>query len=116
MKFDKLTLTAFSLLALSASAAFAESGHHKSEAVAQNAGPAAAAPMSEGTVKKVDKSAGKVTIAHGPLANLDMPSMTMVFKVKDPAMLDQVKSGDKIRFAADKVDGAFTVTQIEVTK
>jgi Cu/Ag efflux protein CusF len=60
-----------------------------------------------------DKSAGKVTIKHGPVANLDMPPMTMVFRVKDPAMLDQVKEGDKIKFNADRIDGALTVTAIQ---
>jgi Copper binding periplasmic protein CusF len=50
------------------------------------------------------------------LANLDMPSMTMVFRVKDPAMLDQVKEGDKIKFSADRIDGAITVTEIQLTK
>ena len=74
------------------------------------------ASMSEGEVRKVDKSAGKVTIKHGPLANLDMPSMTMVFRVKDPAMLDQVKEGDKIKFSADKIDGALTVTEMQISK
>ena len=72
--------------------------------------------MSEGEVRKVDKSAGKVTIKHGPLANLDMPSMTMVFRVKDPAMLDQVKEGDKIKFNADRIDGTLTVTEMQVSK
>lgn len=74
---------------------------------------AAAAPMSEGEVRKVDKSAGKVTIKHGPLQNLDMPAMTMVFRVKDLVMLDQLKEGDKIKFTADKIDGAITVTAIQ---
>ncbi|MDB5764279.1 MAG: copper-binding protein [Herminiimonas sp.] len=69
--------------------------------------------MSEGEIKKVDKEAGKVTIKHGPLTNLDMPAMTMNFKVKDATMLDQVKPGDKVRFVADKVAGAFTVIQLE---
>ena len=75
-----------------------------------------AAPMNEGEVRKVDKSAGKVTIKHGPLANLDMPSMTMVFRVKDPAMLDQIKEGDKIKFNADRIDGTLTVTEMQVSK
>ncbi|HEX5344367.1 MAG TPA: copper-binding protein [Duganella sp.] len=77
---------------------------------------AAHAAMSEGEIKKVDKEAGKLTIKHGELKNLDMPGMTMVFKVKDPAMLDQVKQGDKVQFVADKVNGALTVTTIEVAK
>ena len=71
------------------------------------------APMSTGEVKKVDKDAGKLTIKHGPLDNLGMPAMTMVFRVKDPAMLDQVKSGDKVRFEAEKVGSAFSVIRIE---
>ncbi len=75
-----------------------------------------AAPMSSGEVRKVDKSSGKVTIKHGPLANLGMPAMTMVFRVKDPAMLDQMKEGDKINFVAEKVNGAITVIQAEPTK
>lgn len=69
--------------------------------------------LSDGEVRKVDKDAKKITIKHGPLANLDMPPMTMVFQVKEPAMLDQVKAGDKIKFQAEKVGGAFTVTKIE---
>jgi Cu(I)/Ag(I) efflux system protein CusF len=69
--------------------------------------------MSDGEIKKVDKEAGKLTIKHGELKNLGMPGMTMVFKVKDPAMLDKVKPGDKIRFVADKVGGALMITSIE---
>ena len=74
----------------------------------------AAAPMSEGEVRKIDKSAAKVTIKHGQLQNLDMPPMTMVFRVKDPAMLDQLKEGDKIKFTADRVDGVLTVVEVQV--
>ncbi len=74
------------------------------------------AAMSDGEIKKVDKDAGKLTIKHGELKNLGMPGMTMVFKVQDPAMLDKVKSGDKVRFVADKVGGALTVTAIEAAK
>lgn len=75
---------------------------------------AQAASLSEGEIRKVDKAAGKLTIKHGPLENLGMPPMTMVFRVKDPAMLDRVKPGDRIKFLAEKVDGALTVTAIEV--
>ena len=67
----------------------------------------------QGEVRKVDKAAGKLTLTHGPIANLDMPPMTMVFRVKDPAMLDQVKAGDAVQFKAEKVDGNFTVTEIK---
>ena len=79
--------------------------------------PAAAAPqaaLSEGEVKKVDKEGGKLTIKHGELANLGMPAMTMVFRVRDAGMLSRVKAGDKIRFVADKVGGVLTVTTLEV--
>ena len=73
----------------------------------------AVAAMSEGEVRRVDKSAKKITVRHGPLANLDMPAMTMVFQVKDEAMLDQVKVGDKVKFVAEKSNGAFRITKIE---
>jgi Cu(I)/Ag(I) efflux system protein CusF len=78
--------------------------------------PALAQALSDGEVRKVDKDAKKITIKHGPLQNLDMPPMTMVFQIKDPAMLEQVKAGDKIKFQAEKVGGAFTVTKIEPAK
>ena len=71
---------------------------------------------SDGEIRKVDKETKKLTIKHGPLANLDMPAMTMVFRVKDPAMLDQVKQGDKVKFVAEKEGGAYVVTQIESAK
>lgn len=72
--------------------------------------------LSEGEVRKVDKEAKKLTIRHGPIANLDMPAMTMVFQVRDAALLDTVKSGDKVRFNAEKAGGAYTVTHIEAVK
>jgi Cu/Ag efflux protein CusF len=72
--------------------------------------------MTAGVVKKVDKDAGKVTIRHGPIENLGMPQMTMIFRVKDPAMLDRLKEGDEIHFIADKVNGAFTVMRFEPVK
>ena len=70
----------------------------------------------EGEVRKVDKDAGKITLKHGPIPNLDMPAMSMVFRAKEPAMLDQVKPGDKIRFKAEKVQGALTITAIQEAK
>jgi len=69
--------------------------------------------LTEGEVRKVDKDAKKITIRHGPIQNLDMPAMTMVFQVKDPAMLDRVRVGDKINFAVDKIGGQLSVTRIE---
>lgn len=82
----------------------------------QTSASANQAAMSDGEIKKVDKDAGKLTIKHGELKNLSMPGMTMVFKVQDPAMLDKVKQGDKVRFVADKVGGTLTVTAIEAAK
>jgi Cu/Ag efflux protein CusF len=70
----------------------------------------------EGEIRKVDKEAKKLTIKHGPMPGLDMPAMTMVFQVKDPALLDKVKAGDKVKFEAQKLGGAFTVTRIEAAK
>lgn len=75
-----------------------------------------AAMLTEGVVKKVDKAQGKLTIKHGPLENLGMPAMTMVYRVQDASWLDQVKAGDNIRFLADRVNGVFTVTTLEVVK
>ena len=74
------------------------------------------ARFAEGEVRKVDKETGKITLRHGPIANLDMPAMSMVFQVKDPALLDQVKTGDKVRFQAEKVGSQYTVTHIEPVK
>jgi Cu(I)/Ag(I) efflux system periplasmic protein CusF len=72
----------------------------------------ASAQSASGTVKKIDVSAGKMTIIHGPIKNLNMDSMTMVFRVKDPAMLKQVKAGNKILFDAERVNGALTVVKL----
>jgi Cu/Ag efflux protein CusF len=83
------------------------------DATAAPASATAAAKMSHGEVKKVDISAGKLTIKHGPLENLGMDAMTMVFHVKDPAMLQQVVVGDKIDFVAEEVNGALTVTTLQ---
>ena len=77
------------------------------------AGPALAQDaMVSGEVKKVDANAGKITLKHGPIANLDMDSMTMVFRVQDPALLENLQPGDKVKFTADRVNGAITVTTI----
>jgi len=70
-------------------------------------------PTVAGTVQKVDEAAGKITINHGPIKNLEMEAMTMVFRAQDPAMLKQVKPGDKVKFTADRVNGQITVTSIK---
>ena len=74
------------------------------------------ASMTEGEVRKIDKEAKKITLRHGDIKNLDMPGMTMVFLVKDAALLDKVKPGDKVTFTAEKADGAIVVTAIEAAK
>ncbi|SIO30759.1 copper-binding protein [Vannielia litorea] len=85
-------------IVLAATTAFAEGDH----------------PMATGTVTKVDSQWNKLTIDHGPLENLDMPAMKMVFVVADAAMLQGLGEGTKIRFLADRVNGKLTVTELEV--
>jgi hypothetical protein len=75
-----------------------------------------ALPTVEGEVRKVDKASGKISLRHGEIKNLDMPPMSMVFQVKDTALLDKVKAGDKVRFTVDQVNGDYTVMSIEVRK
>ena len=72
--------------------------------------------MTDGEIRKVDKDTKKITIKHGEIKNLDMPGMTMLFQVKDTAMLDMVKPGDKVKFRAEKLGGGIVVTEIQVAK
>ena len=78
-----------------------------------SAAAAGASAMTNGEVRKVDRDAQKLTLRHGPIANLDMPAMTMVFRVSDPVMLDNVQVGDQVRFRVENVGGQLTVTRIE---
>jgi len=79
--------------------------------------PVLAQQLADGEIRKVDKKARTVTIKHGPIPAIDMPPMTMVFQVKDPKMLDQVKPGDKVRFQAEMLAGGkVAVTRIEASK
>ena len=84
--------------------------HHSADAKSAEGG------YTDGEVRKVDKDAGKITVKHGAIENLGMPPMTMVFHAADPAMLDKVKEGEKVRFKADRVQGALTITEIEAAK
>ncbi|OYD53611.1 RND transporter [Thauera propionica] len=115
MKALHIPLLAATFILAAPAGALAQSGHdhHGSHGASRAAAPPAASDHSEGTVRKVDKTAGKITIAHGPLPRLDMPPMTMAFAVADAAMLEQVKTGDSIRFIADKVGSTFTVVELE---
>ena len=99
----KITLVIASILALSSMAL-------PQMSVAQSA-------MVNGQVTKIDEAAGKITLKHGPIKKLEMEDgMTMVFRVQDPAMLKQVKVGDKVKFDADRVNGQITITKIEKNK
>jgi Cu(I)/Ag(I) efflux system periplasmic protein CusF len=106
-------LTAALITLSGISLAQANDAHHP-----ESTAPAAEAKqeMTLGEIRKVDKEAGKLTIRHEELKNLEMPPMTMVFQVKDKAFLDQVAVGDKVSFVADKVDGKLTVIQLEAAQ
>lgn len=108
----KRSVIAVALIAAWPTTSLAVEAHHPS---AGAAAPAAAS-LTEGEVRKVDKESKKMTIRHGPIQNLGMPPMTMVFQVKDESMLDRVKAGDKIRFSAEKIGNAYTVTGMEPAK
>ncbi len=125
MKFAKLVcnIAAATFAIASSSNAGAQSLDHSGNAQAATAvDPAVAAVagqgivMSDGEIKKVDKETGRLTIKHGPLENLGMPGMTMLFGVKDAAMMVAVKAGDKVKFVAEKVGGRLVVTQLDIQK
>ncbi len=78
--------------------------------------PPAAVEMTDGEVRKIDKDTQKITLKHGEIKNLGMPGMTMVFRVKEVAMLDQVKVGEKVAFHAEKADGAIVITTLKAVK
>lgn len=99
MKAKRLASTILSLsLAICASIAFAQGA------------------MVDGEVKKIDEAAGKISLKHGPIKNLDMDAMTMVLRVKDRAMLKNVKVGDKVKFEAERAPEGITITKMEKAK
>lgn len=106
------------IVSLGATPVFGDKDHmkHGSDKGGMQHQTAGMAETVEGEVRKVDKDTKKITIKHGPMPKFDMPGMTMVFQVKDPALLDKVKPGDKVSFEAEKLGGAFTVTKIEAAK
>ena len=107
---------------LAASAiAFSLAGHAHAQQAATptqsaGAGAASAAVFTDAEVRKVDKDAKKITLKHGEIKNLDMPGMTMVFAVKDDALLDKVKAGDKVQFKAIDDGGKLTVVEIKAAQ
>lgn len=101
------------LLALGAVAAMPARAQTAAPAPADKA---SAVELSDAEVRKVDKENRKITLRHGPIKNLDMPPMTMVFQVGDAALLDKVQAGDKVRFAAVNDAGKLTVTHIQPAK
>jgi Cu(I)/Ag(I) efflux system protein CusF len=100
MNRTKLTTATLALLLLAGQAAFAQDA------------------MVKGEVKKVDETAKKITLKHGPIKSLGMEDdgMTMVFKVQDPAMLKQVKAGDKVQFTAERGSDGIAITKIQKSK
>jgi Cu(I)/Ag(I) efflux system periplasmic protein CusF len=80
---------------------------------AVSAGEQSASQPLDGEVTRINKETSKISIRHGPLPQFDMPAMNMVYAVKDPAFLDKVKVGAKVKFTADKIDGTFTVLSID---
>lgn len=112
MQSSRKTLLAFSalatLMAMPAMPALADEAHHKPA----TASAAAAPDMTDGEIRKIDLDASKITLKHGEIKNLDMPAMTMVFVVKDKAVLGQFKAGDKVRFKAVNEGGKITVIDL----
>ena len=99
------------LLAAMLLSATAQAASHAGAPVSLSAG--LSADMAEGEIRKVDMDTQKITIKHGEIKSLDMPGMTMVFQVKDPALLGKVKAGDKVRFKAEKTGGAIVITDLQ---
>lgn len=110
MKYLSAALAVSLLFAVPAMAGTEHAGH------GEEAHPVQSASLAEGQVRKIDREQGRLTLKHGPLENLDMPAMTMVFRVQNPAMLDKVAPGDSVRFLAERVNGAITVTRLETLK
>ncbi len=107
---------AFAFVAFSSSGALAQAASAPPTSSHAKNSPTAAGNMTEGEVRKVDMETKKITLKHGEIKSLGMPGMTMVFQVKDAAMLDAVKAGDKVKFNAERTGGALVVTHIETVK
>jgi Cu(I)/Ag(I) efflux system periplasmic protein CusF len=115
MQFKLLFVALFMLGALAAGPVAAQAGHDHHGAKAAT-GTAVSSELYAGEVRRISKDTGKVTLVHGPLKAFDMPPMTMAFAVKDAAMLDRVKAGDKVQFALERRGNDLIVTRIEAVK
>ena len=107
----KTLLAISTLVLLTPLPVLADDGHGKHKPAAGAA--AAATDMTDGEVRKIDLEGGKITLKHAEIKSLDMPGMTMVFVVKDKALLDKLQAGDKVKFKAINDAGKFTVTEIQ---
>lgn len=113
----KIEIVVLSALLVAVSPAWAQATRAPDDHAAHHSADAEAAQaLADGEVRRIDREAKKVTLRHGPIASLDMPAMTMVFQVKDAAMLDSLKVGDKVSFSAEKIAGAYVVTRLEPVK
>lgn len=110
--------TLFAILAtcLTGTLAWADSSHVHTHAAGVPTQASVSTALAEGEVRRVDRAQGRLTLRHGPIENLNMPPMTMVFRVQDPAWLEGLKAGDNIRFQAERINGTYTVTRLERTK
>ena len=113
----KLSKYLFAFLLVSSAAWFttvyAQDKHHSS---ADAVSAVAADNMADGEIRKIDRDNKKMTIKHGDIKSLDMPGMTMVFQIRDINLLEAFKAGDKVKFVAEKLDGAFVVTGMQLAK
>ena len=108
--------TLFVIAAASVPLSVLAAAHAGAAMASPTASAPAAADMTDAEVRKVDKEGGKLTLTHAAIKNLDMPGMTMVFQVKDKALLDKLQAGDKVKFKAVNDAGKFTVTEIQPVK
>ncbi|MGD9878538.1 MAG: copper-binding protein [Reyranella sp.] len=108
-----VVLVLVAALPLGAVRANDSSGHAHGHDVASAGAAATAEPTTEGEIRKVDPSAQKITVKHGPIENLGMPGMTMVFRVQDPHFLTIVKPGDHVKMRVERIDGALTIVALQ---
>jgi Cu/Ag efflux protein CusF len=106
------TLICSAVLSVSAVSSFSQTTAPAAPTSAPVAAPMAK-EMADAEVRKVDKEAKKVTLKHGPIKSLDMPSMTMVFQVRDEKLFERLVAGEKIKFTAEQLQGAYVVTSVE---